>query len=71
MKSINRSAADVNLSWYANSNRTYRVHYMGKLSANNWTDLAGDISATGAIASKTDTIIGYASQRFYRVLLAP
>ena len=53
------------------SNRTYRVQYSGNLSPNNWTDLAGDVSATSATASKTDTTLSDASQRFYRVLLVP
>ena len=61
----------MNLVWYAISNRTYRVQYIGDLSANNWTDLPGDISANGATASKTDTTLGGASQRFYRVVLLP
>ena len=71
IKSINRGGADVNLSWHAISNRTYRVQYSGSLSATNWTDLAGDISATGATASKSDTTPADASQRFYRVVLLP
>jgi hypothetical protein len=71
IKSINRTGADVNLSWYSISNRVYRVRYKGSLSANNWKDLAGDISASSAIASKTDTTLGDASQRFYRLLLVP
>jgi len=33
--------------------------------------LAGDIPATGGTASKTDTTLGNATQRFYRVLLLP
>ena len=66
-----RRTEDVNLSWYAISNRTYRVEYSADLSRNNWTELAGDISATGATASKTDTTLGNASQRFYRVVLLP
>jgi len=65
------SGGDPTLGWYAISNRTYRVQYSGDLSANNWTDLDGDISATGATASKTDMTLGDASQRFYRVVLLP
>jgi len=71
VKSVNRSGADVNLSWYAISNRTYRVQYNGNLSATNWTDLAGDVSAASATASKTDSTLSNASQRFYRVVLLP
>ncbi|PYI87766.1 MAG: hypothetical protein DME26_05120 [Verrucomicrobia bacterium] len=71
IKSISRTGADVNLSWYAISNRTYRVQYNGNLSGTNWTDLAGDVFATSATASKTDTTFGSANQRFYRVVLLP
>jgi uncharacterized delta-60 repeat protein len=71
IKSIARSGGEVNLSWYTIPNRTYRVQYTGDLSATNWTDFAGDVSAFGATASKTETTAGNASQRFYRVVLLP
>jgi hypothetical protein len=68
---ISCGGAELNLSWYAISNRTYRLQYSGDVSANNWMDLSGDVSATSATASKTDTTLSDASQRFYRVLLVP
>jgi uncharacterized delta-60 repeat protein len=71
VRSINRSGGDVNLIWESIPHRTYRVQYNGNPSGNNWTDLAGDISATGATASKTDTTLSDAGQRFYRVMLLP
>jgi uncharacterized delta-60 repeat protein len=71
IKRINRNGTDVNLAWSALPNRKYRVQYKDTLSANNWTDLAGDVSANGATASKTDAIPGGASQRYYRVVLLP
>jgi uncharacterized delta-60 repeat protein len=71
VNSVNRHGADVNLNWYAISNRTYRVQYNGNLSATNWTDLAGDVSAASATASKTDSTLSNASLRFYRVVLLP
>jgi uncharacterized delta-60 repeat protein len=71
IKSISQSGAHVNLSWYSISNRTYHVQYKQDLSAINWIDLAGDISATAATASKTDTTLGNANQRFYRVVFLP
>lgn len=71
IKSAIWSGADVNLTWYAISNRTYRVQRITSLATTDWTDLAGDILATGATASKTDSTLGSASQRFYRVLLLP
>jgi hypothetical protein len=41
------------------------------LSANNWTNLAGDILTSASTASKADTTVGNGSQRFYRVVLLP
>jgi hypothetical protein len=61
----------VNLVWYAIANRTYRVQYIASLTGTNWTDLAGDTPATGTTASKTDTNLGTATQRFYRIELSP
>jgi uncharacterized delta-60 repeat protein len=71
IKSINRSGGNVNLVWQTIPNRTYRVEYKAILPGNGWTDLAGDVSATGAAASKTDTTLSGAAQRFYRVVLLP
>jgi uncharacterized delta-60 repeat protein len=71
IKTFERTGGEVNLSWYAVSNRTYRVQYEGSSSATNWVDLAGDVSATGVIASKTDATLTDAGQRFYRVVLLP
>jgi len=58
-------------SWFGISNRTFRVQHTGNLSGTNWTDLAGDVFATGATASQTDTTPGAASERFYRAVLLP
>src|SRR5262249_42721894 len=70
LKAVNLRGADLNLMWSAISNRTYRVQFNENLSENKWTDLAGDVSAEGATASKTDTVPG-AQLRFYRVILLP
>jgi len=71
IKRINMNGTDVNLAWAALPNREYRVQFKDTLSATNWTDLAGDVSATGVTASKTDAIFGGTSQRYYRVVLLP
>jgi uncharacterized delta-60 repeat protein len=71
INSITRSTGDVNLVWETIPDRTYRVEYKAILPGNGWTDLAGDVSATGAAASKTDTTLSGAAQRFYRVVLLP
>ena len=71
IKSITRIGGDVDLIWYAVSNRTYRVQYNESLSTTNWMELAGDVPATRATADKTDTTRAGATQRFYRVVLLP
>lgn len=68
---VHHSGADMNLTWDALPNRSYRVQYKETVSANNWTDLAGDISTTTGTASKTDSNLGNVSQRFYRLMLLP
>jgi len=47
------------------------VQFSDDLSAKNWINLPGDVSATSATASKIDTTPGAASERFYRVVLLP
>jgi uncharacterized repeat protein (TIGR01451 family) len=58
------------LTWPSIAGRSYRVQFKSELTATNWNDLPGDISAAGSVATKTDVLAG-ASQRFYRVQLRP
>ena len=60
---------NVVISWNAVSNGVYRVQFQSVLNAANWTDLAGDITATNSIASKTD--LRTSTNRFYRVQVLP
>jgi Tol biopolymer transport system component len=55
--------------WSASAGRSYRVQYKEDLAA-NWSDLPGQVVATGSTASKSDPNAVTASHRFYRVLLA-
>ena len=71
IQSLHDNGADMNLTWDALPNRSYRVQYKEIVSVNNWTELDGDISTTTGTASKADTTVGKASQRFYRVVLLP
>jgi hypothetical protein len=57
------------LTWTSISNVQYRAQYSSSLSSSNWTSLAGDVTAAGASASKTDAVS--AAVRFYRVLVLP
>jgi len=56
------------LTWQSISNHQYRVQYRGSLLGTNWTNLPGDVTATGASASKTDVPAG---TRFYRLMALP
>ena len=59
---------NVVITWSAVSNATYRVQFKANLNA-TWTDLAGDVVATGSTASKTD--VPTTSTGFYRILVLP
>jgi putative NADPH-quinone reductase len=57
------------ITWSAVSNATYRVQYNPVLNTTNWTDLFGDVIATGSMATKTDAMT--TTNRFYRVRVVP
>jgi MBG domain (YGX type)/YDG domain len=63
------NTADVAITWSAISNRSYRVQYNPVLGSTNWTDLTGDVTATGNTACKTDPRT--TTDRFYRVQVLP
>ncbi len=60
---------NVTISWNAVSNATYRVQHQPVLNTTHWTDLAGDVTATGNVAFKAD--LKTTTNRFYRVLVLP
>jgi hypothetical protein len=57
------------LTWSSITNHHYRVQFKSSLDATNWTDVPGDVTATGPSASKTDAVGG--TNRFYRVVVLP
>ena len=63
------STANALITWSSVSNGTYRAQFKSDLNTTNWTDLAGDVTASGNTASKTDT--GTGTNRFYRVQVVP
>jgi autotransporter-associated beta strand protein len=65
---ISISGNVVTISWSAIAAQTYRVQYKDNIDDASWTDLAPDVTASGSIASTTDTTT---SQRFYRVAVLP
>ena len=58
------------LAWNSIPGRTYRVQFKNDLTETAWSDLPGDVTATGTVSSKSDSI-GAATQRFYQILLLP
>lgn len=64
-------AGQFTLEWQSVAGKTYRVQYKDTLNVPAWENLAGDVTAGGATASKTDTATGGIPLRFYRVSLAP
>ena len=57
-----------NLSWTSVPGRTYRVQYKSALADATWTDMAGDVTATGISSSLTNAP---PDVRFYRVVESP
>jgi hypothetical protein len=69
IESIILDGFSATLSWPAIPGRTYRLQRKPHIDA-PWIDAMGDVTATGATASRTDPLDG-ASQRFYRVIRLP
>lgn len=69
--SITRAGGSATLIWTSISGRTYRVQYRANITDSSWLDLSGDVLATTNTATKTDSTLGIALTRFYRVSLLP
>ena len=52
-------------NWSSIAGKIYRVAYKNCLTDAAWTGLSGDITATGALCSWTDSTAATASKRFY------
>jgi len=70
IQSITLSGQTVTLVWSAVAGKTYRVQYKPDLETGDWIDLAGDVPATAATATK-EAVIGPGLHRFYRVVVLP
>jgi hypothetical protein len=68
LKSITKSGTDVTLVWSSLAGQTYHLKYKTDLNAVGWTDVDGDVLATGATATKTVSV-GAATHRFYRIFV--
>ena len=71
IQSITKREKSVILKWSATPGQNYRVQFKPKLATGDWTDLGGDVTATGVSAAKVDDSFGGAAQRFYRVVELP
>jgi hypothetical protein len=60
------SGGTVTLTFTSQPGLRYRVQFKDDLGDPTWTDLPGDITASGGSSSKTDPTVG--TQRFYRVV---
>lgn len=69
LSAITATSTHVTLLLSTQPGRQYRLQFKEDLSAPAWTDLPGDIFATGPVSTKTDTNNG--QQRFYRVQVVP
>ena len=70
IQSVTTTSGAVTLTWSAIPDRTYRVQFKDDLNESDWDDLAGDITAGAATASKADSS-AFVGQRFYRILVLP
>jgi hypothetical protein len=64
---ISVSSSDVTLTWTSVAGNVYRVQSKADVQA-AWNDLPGDVTATGATATKVDSS-GLVTQQYYRVML--
>jgi hypothetical protein len=63
------AGANVTLTFTTQPGVRYRIQYKDDLSDATWMDLPGEIIATSALSTRSDTNNG--TQRFYRVSVAP
>ena len=70
LDSITQTGGTVLLRWTSVPNRRYRVQFKTSLTDAEWSELSGDVQATGTTAARSDTPAPSA-QRFYRVKVVP
>jgi D-alanyl-D-alanine carboxypeptidase len=66
---VNPASHTITLTWSASAGLRYRVQYKTNLLDSVWQTLGSDLTATNTTAVQTDSTLGSASRRFYRVLL--
>jgi hypothetical protein len=69
IQSVTASNDTISIVWQSAPSRNYRVQYKTNVVETNWTDVSGDVMATGITASKTSAIED--DVRFFRVKQLP
>jgi len=64
------TGSSITFTWSGIANRSYQIQSATNLSNPNWTNVAAAVTATGNLASASETI-STAAQQFYRVILLP
>jgi YD repeat-containing protein len=70
-KITSASGVSASLEWSAVPGKYYRIQFKDSLKAASWTDLPGEVPATGPTATKTDATLPRETERYYRVVLVP
>lgn len=65
--SLRKVAGNMQITWASTAGKVYRVASKNSFADTNWTDLSGNITATGTTTSWTDTTSGASKQRYYTV----
>ena len=68
LRGLTTSDGAVTLWWDAVPGVMYRVQYKADLRDATWTDLPGEVTASGPTGNKVDETLGNAPRRFYRVV---
>jgi hypothetical protein len=62
---IKKVTGNMQVTWNSTAGKVYRVAYKTNLTDANWTDLSGNLTATSASTSFTDTAAGTPKSRYY------
>lgn len=70
IQTISASGGNVTITWSAVTGLIYRVQFKPTLGTTNWSDLPGDVTASGTTATKTNNAVS-GNERYYRIELLP
>lgn len=67
ISSMKTTGAGVTITWSSQAGKVYRVAYKNNTTDANWTDLSGNVTASGSTTSWTDRSASKFTQRLYTV----